>query len=153
MARASALQTFPLDRKGWGNYNTSEIMSMKTHGTKLAVGVALACLAACAAPGVAQRDPLIWQGASAEDLAKGLGQPQARESLATGETVLQYNWTNTYVAGGYTTTPGGGLYTGSNWDLPRTYEPTRTVALTCVARFTIGTDDRVNHVDTQGDGC
>ena len=126
---------------------------MKNHWAKLSGALALSCLAACAAPGGTHRDPLTWQGASAEELTKSLGQPQARETLATGETILQYIWTSTYVAGGYTTTPGGGIYTGSNWDLPRAYEPARTVALTCVARFTIGIDDRVSHVDTQGDGC
>ena len=115
--------------------------------------LALSLLSACAAPGLRHRDPAAWQGAPVEELTKVLGQPQSRQALATGETVLQYTSTTSYVVGGYTTTPGGEIYTGSNWDLPRTYQPTRTLTLTCVERFTIGTDDRIRGVDAQGDGC
>jgi hypothetical protein len=126
---------------------------MTLHWNALSYTLALGLLAACASPGLRHRDPAAWQGASAEELTKVLGQPQSRQTLASGETVLQYTSTTSYVTGGYTTTPGGGIYTGSNWDLPRTYQPTRTVTLTCVERFTIGTDDRVRDVDAQGDGC
>ena len=128
---------------------------MKNHSVKQFGLFLFFALAACSAPDGegGHRDPLTFQGASADDLIKSLGQPQAQDRLATGERVLQYTWTNTYVAGGYTTTPGGGIYSGSNWNLPRTYEPTRTVALACVVRFTIGTDNRVSEVNSHGDGC
>ena len=126
---------------------------MKNPWVKLLAAAALIGLAACAAPGGAERDPRQWQGASVDDLTKSLGQPQARDRLATGETVLQYNRTSSYVTGGYTTTPGGDIYSGSVWDLPRVYQPTRTVTLTCVMRFTIGADNRVSQVESHGDGC
>ncbi len=128
---------------------------MKTHWAKSSAVAALMGLAACAAPngGADQRDPREWQGASVDDLTKSLGQPQARDTLPTGETVLQYNRTSSYVAGGYTTTPGGDIYSGSVWNLPRIYQPTRTVTLTCVMRFTIGADKRVSQVESHGHGC
>ncbi len=128
---------------------------MKVHWIRSLGALALVGLAACAAPGggADQRDPRQWQGASVDDLTKSLGPPQARDTLPTGETVLRYDRTTSYVAGGYTTTPGGNIYSGSVWDLPRIYQPTRTVTLACVVHFTIGADKRVSQVESHGDGC
>jgi hypothetical protein len=128
---------------------------MKIHRFRLCAAAALIGLSACAAPGggMAPRDPLAWQGAPADDLVKALGPPQARETLATGETVLQYVSKSSYVAGGYTTTTGGDIYSGSNWDLPRVYQPARTVELDCIVRYTIGLDNRVSRVERHGEGC
>jgi hypothetical protein len=115
----------------------------------------LLALSACAAPGgqATHRDPLTLQGASVDEVTKSLGPPQSDDRLPTGERVLLYNWTSSYVEGGYTTTPDGQIYGGSNWNLPRMYQPTRSVTLSCVVRFTIGTDDRVSRVESHGDGC
>jgi hypothetical protein len=124
---------------------------------RLAGVLAPLALAACAgnAPGggASHRDPIAWQGASLSELMGELGQPQSRASLASGETVLQYSWTSSYVAGGYTSTADSEIYSGSNINLPRIYQPTHTVQLPCTARFTIGTDNRVHGVESHGAGC
>jgi hypothetical protein len=98
-------------------------------------------------------DPLSLQGASADDLVKKLGPPQAQQDLGNGMTLLQYDWSSSYVAGGYTTTPDGQIYTGSTLNLPRTYVPEQTVIQTCIVQFTLGPDQRVQKINTQGDGC
>jgi hypothetical protein len=128
---------------------------MKNHAVELTCILLLLVLAACGTPGgeTVHRDPLTLQGASVDEVTKSLGPPQADDRLPTGERVLLYSWTSSYVTGGYTTTPDGQIYAGSNWNLPRMYEPTRTVSLSCVVRFTIGTDNRVNRVERHGEGC
>ena len=99
-------------------------------------------------------DPLTLQGASANDLVKQLGPPQATQNLGNGRTLLQYDWSSSYVAGGYTTTTTTGqLYTGSTLNLPRSYVPEQTVTQTCIVQFVLGPDQRVEEVHTQGDGC
>jgi len=124
--------------------------------TQSAVSLALLLtLSACTGgPGAPSHpDPLTLQGASADDLVKKLGPPQAQQSLGNGRTVMQYDWSSSYVAGGFTTTPDGQLYTGSTWNLPRSYVPEQTVTQTCIVQFTLGPDQRVQEVHTQGDGC
>lgn len=130
-------------------------LAMKTRWEKYLAAGALALLAACANPGggATHPDPLTFQGATAENVLKSFGPAQADNRLPTGERELLYNWTSSYVEGGYTTTPDGQMYTGSNWNLPRFYQPTRTVTTSCTVRFTVGTDDRVSRVERHGDGC
>lgn len=112
-------------------------------------------LAGCSSGALAPShpDPLKLQGASANDLVKQLGPPQAQQNLGNGKTLLQYDWSSSYVAGGYTTTPDGQLYTGSTMNLPRSYVPEQTVTQTCIVQFVLGPDQRVQEVHTQGDGC
>ena len=99
-------------------------------------------------------DPLTLQGSSANDLLKKLGPPQATQNLGNGRTLLQYDWSSSYVAGGYTTTTTTGqLYTGSTLNLPRSYVPEQTVVQTCIVQFVLGPDQRVEEVHQQGDGC
>jgi hypothetical protein len=115
---------------------------------------ALLALSACTSSAASNHpDPLSMQGASADDLVHRLGPPQAQQSLGNGRTVMQYDWSSSYVAGGFTTTPDGQLYTGSTWNLPRSYVPEQTVTQTCIVQFTLGPDQRVQEVHTQGDGC
>jgi|SRR5579871_3242362 len=115
----------------------------------------VAALAGCnGGPGAPSHpDPLTLQGASADNLVKQLGPPQSQQNLGNGRTLLQYDWSSSYVAGGYTTTPDGQLYTGSTMNLPRSYVPEQTVVQTCIVQFVLGADQRVQEVHTQGDGC
>jgi hypothetical protein len=124
--------------------------------SQIALGfAALLALSACTSGAAAPNhpDPLTMQGASADDLVRRLGPPQAQQSLGNGRTVLQYDWSSSYMAGGFTTTPDGQLYTGSTWNLPRSYVPEQRVTQTCIVQFTLGPDQRVQEVHTQGDGC
>ena len=122
--------------------------------TLLSLAVVLALAGCTGGPGAPSHpDPLTLQGASADDLVKKLGPPQAQQSLGGGMTLLQYDWSSSYVDGGYTTTPGGQIYTGSTINLPRSYVPEQTVTQTCIVQFTLGPDQRVQKINTQGDGC
>lgn len=123
--------------------------------------ILLLSLAACIAlagcnggPGAPSHpNPLTLQGASADDLVKQLGPPQTQQNLGNGRTLFQYDWSSSYVAGGYTATPDGQLYTGSTMNLPRSYVPEQTVVQTCIVQFVVGPDQRVEEVHSQGDGC
>ena len=123
----------------------------------LLLGLASAlALAGCnsGALGPSHPDPLTLQGATANDLVAKLGPPQATQNLGNGRTLVQYDWSSSYVAGGYTTTTTTGqLYTGSTLNLPRSYVPEQTVTQTCIVQFVLGPDQRVEEVHTQGDGC
>jgi hypothetical protein len=120
----------------------------------LSFAAALALAGCNGGPGAPSHpDPLSLQGASADDLVKKLGPPQAQQNLGNGMTLLQYDWSSSYVAGGYTATPDGQIYTGSTLNLPRTYVPEQTVTQTCIVQFTLGPDQRVQKINTQGDGC
>lgn len=122
-------------------------------------------LAACAKgqPAAQDRSPLSWQGATADELIAGLGQPEARTALAGGETLLQYRWTRRVMEGGYTVSMeqpayqsgfGGPVpFTGANAFQPRRYLPSQTVEQICIARFTLGADNRVSKIGWEGDGC
>src|SRR5689334_13584377 len=129
-------------------------MTMAHHGIRYLGLAALLLLAACSNPGGGPEhpNPLSLNGVSADDLVKRLGPPQASQDLGNGETVYQYDWSNSYVAGGYTTS-GGQMYSGSTLNLPRTYVPEQTVTQTCIVQFTLGPDRRVHKINTQGDGC
>ncbi len=121
----------------------------------LLILAALVALGGCSS-GIGAPDhpnPLTFQGASASDLEKKLGLPQSQQNLGNGRTMLQYDWSSSYVAGGYTATPDGQLYTGSTMNLPRSYVPEQTVTQTCIVQFVLGPDQRVEEVHTQGDGC
>ncbi len=98
-------------------------------------------------------DPLTLQGASSKDLVDKLGPPQSTQNLGNGRSLVQYDWSSSYVAGGYTATSTGQLYTGSTLNLPRSYVPEQTVTQTCIVQFVLGPDQRVEEVHTQGDGC
>ena len=122
--------------------------------TLLSLVMALALAGCTGGPGAPSHpDPLTLQGASANDLVKKLGPPQAQQNLGNGMTLLQYDWSSSYVAGGYTATPDGQIYTGSTLNLPRSYVPEQTVTQTCIVQFTLGPDQRVQRINTQGDGC
>jgi hypothetical protein len=137
-------------------------MNLRTACLILALAAALA---ACNAGGqtAQQRSLLSWQGATSDELIAGLGPPDSRTALANGETMLQYRWTRSVTQGGYTVSMGGpayqngmggiGPFTGSNADLPRSYVPTQRIQQTCIARFTLGDDNRVRQVGWEGDSC
>ena len=122
-------------------------------------------LAACATGQTAAQDRgiLSWQGATGDELVAGLGAPESRTALAGGETMLQYRWTRTVTEGGYTvsmTQPayqsgfdGPAPFTGSDAFQPRRYLPTQEVQQVCIARFTLGADNRVSKIGWEGDGC
>ena len=127
-----------------------------TRPTILLLGFAGAlALAGCNSGALAPShpDPLTLQGASSKDLVDKLGPPQATQNLGNGRTLVQYDWSSSYVAGGYTATSTGQLYTGSTLNLPRSYVPEQTVTQTCIVQFVLGPDQRVEEVHTQGDGC
>ena len=122
--------------------------------------ILLLCLAATLAlagctggpGGPSHPNPLTLQGASVNDVVKQLGPPQTQQNLGNGRTMLQYDWSSSYVAGGYTATPDGQLYTGSTMNLPRSYVPEQTVIQTCIVQFVAGPDQLLEEVHTQGDG-
>ena len=120
----------------------------------LCLSAALALAGCTGGPGgPSHPNPLTLQGASVNDVVKQLGPPQTQQNLGNGRTLLQYDWSSSYVAGGYTATPDGQLYTGSTMNLPRSYVPEQTVVQTCIVQFVAGPDQRVEEVHTQGDGC
>ncbi len=92
-----------------------------------------------------------------------LGQPESRTALADGQTMLQYRLARTVSEGGYTVGMndpayqngfgGPSPFTGGDASLPRRYLPSQTVQQICVARFTLGTDNRVRNIGWAGDGC
>ncbi len=122
-------------------------------------------LGACATGQTAAQDRglLSWQGATGDELMAGLGQPESRTELADGETMLQYRWTHMVTEGGYTVSMDqpsdrGGLegpsaFTGADASLARRYLPSRSVQQVCIARFTLGPDNRVRKIGWEGDGC
>jgi hypothetical protein len=124
-----------------------------------------AALVACATPmqSAQDRSLLSWQGASGDDLVAQLGAPESRTTLASGETLLQYRWTRTVSEGGYTVGMGAPAYqngfggpsafTGGDAALPRRYVPSQSAQQICVARFTLGADNRVREISWEGDGC
>jgi hypothetical protein len=109
-------------------------------------------LAGCASSGgsgggTPARDIMSWEGASAAELQKELGPPDATYTSDTGAKVLEYSWSRTQTTGGYAVSYGGYSQLGTQ------YVPTQVVSLNCKARFTIGPDDRVADVGWQGNGC
>ncbi|HXQ40916.1 MAG TPA: hypothetical protein VN821_06605 [Candidatus Udaeobacter sp.] len=122
-------------------------------------------LAACATgqPSAQNRGLLSWRGASGEELIAQLGEPETRTALGNGETMLQYRWTRMVTEGGYTVAMGSPAYqngfggptafTAGNASLPRRYIPSQSVQQVCIARFTLGADNRVSKVGWEGDGC
>jgi hypothetical protein len=128
---------------------------MKTLLGKSFAIAGLAILAACANPGgeASRPDPQTFQGATADSVINSFGPPQGDNHLPTGGRELLYSWTSSYVDGGYTSTLDSPIYSGSNLNLPRSYQPTHTVTTKCVVRFTLGTDSRVSRVESFGDGC
>ena len=109
------------------------------------------------------RGILSWEGATGEDLVAGLGAPESRTALANGEILLQYRWTQMVTEGGYTVSmdqqsyrdglEGPSAFTGADASLARRYLPSQTVQQVCIARFTLGADDRVRKIGWEGDGC
>jgi hypothetical protein len=128
---------------------------MKTLLRKSFAIAGLAILAACANPGgeASRPDPRTFQGATADSVIENFGPPQGDNHLPAGGRELLYSWTSSYVDGGYTSTLDSPIYSGSNLNLPRSYQPTRTVTTKCVVRFTLGADNRVSRVESFGDGC
>ncbi len=126
---------------------------------------AVVALAACAAgqPSPQDRGLLSWQGASGDALVAQLGQPESRTALPNGETMLQYRWTRVVTEGGYTLAMdspayqngfgGPSVFTGGNASMSRQYIPSRSVQQLCIARFTLGADNRVSKIGWEGDGC
>jgi hypothetical protein len=122
-------------------------------------------LAACATgqPAAQDRGILSWQGATGDELVAQLGPPESRTALGDGETTLQYRWARMVNEGGYTVGmnqpgyqngfAGPGPFTGGDAALARRYVPSRTVQQICLARFTLGPDNRVRKIGWQGDGC
>jgi hypothetical protein len=122
-------------------------------------------LGACAAgqPAAQDRSLLSWQGATGDELVTQLGPPESRTALANGETMLQYRWGRTVTEGGYTVGMnqpayqngfgGPSPFTGGDAALPRRYLPSQTVQQICIARFTLGADNRVRKIGWEGDGC
>jgi len=117
----------------------------------LASAVLVIALGACttssgpaAAPG---RDLLSWQGATVGELEQALGRPDNSYALSSGERVLAYRWSRSETTGGYAVSMGGYSQLGTQ------YVPTQVVTLNCIARFTLGPDDRIKSTDLQGSGC
>ena len=60
---------------------------------------------------------------------------------------MAYRWNRTQTTGGYAVSMGGYSQLGTQ------YVPTEVVSINCLARFTIGADQRVRDIDLQGNGC
>jgi hypothetical protein len=100
---------------------------------------------------------------SGDELVAELGPPDSRKALGNGETMLQYHWTRTVREGGYTIDMGSpayqngfggpGSFTAGDVSMPRQYIPSQSVQQVCLARFTLGADNRVNRIGWEGDGC
>ena len=110
-----------------------------------------------------QEHAMAWLGGSAQDLEKRLGPPNFSRQLASGETVLQYNWSRSVTTGGYTVSSaepaystglaGGNPYSGASWATTRRYIPNEIGQLACDAQFTVGRDNRIREVSLEGEGC
>ena len=92
-------------------------------------------------------DFLSWLGASAEELQQGLGPPDSVEELPSNERVMAYRWSRTQTTGGYATSIGGFSQLGTQ------YVPERRVSMNCLARFTLGNNDRVRDIALRGNSC
>jgi hypothetical protein len=91
--------------------------------------------------------PMSWYGASAKELQQGLGPPDFVEQLPSNEKVMIYRWSRTQTTGGYAVPIGGYSQMGFQ------YVPTRTTTMNCLARYTIGANDRVRDIGLQGNDC
>ena len=124
--------------------------------TVFALALAGPGLAACTAPAPQTDAPshatAAYFSETGWEVKQWLGAPEETDRLSDGGTEMVYRWSRVEWAGGYTTA-GGQLYTGSSLNLGRQYVPTQRVNLNCVARFTVGPDDKVRNVELQGNYC
>ena len=117
------------------------------------IGLGVAGCAPSSRPTSAPPNPgSAFQSDTGSDVQQRLGQPDQTARLPNGDTVMTYHWSRVQSVGGYTTA-GGQLYTGSPLNIGRKYVPAQTVNLNCVARFTVGADDKVRSVELQGNSC
>jgi len=123
----------------------------------------LLCLAA---PSPAQGpgpNLMAYLNAPVADVTSRFGTPKTTQHLASGDTILIYEWSRSETEGGYTVSnagplyptglPGGLPYSGSPLGAARQYVPMQTVELPCEARFTVGKDGQVRDISWDGGGC
>jgi hypothetical protein len=60
---------------------------------------------------------------------------------------MAYRWSRTQITGGYAVSIGGFSQLGTQ------YVPQRWVSMNCLARFTLGNNDRVRDIALRGNSC
>ena len=106
---------------------------------------------------------MAYLNAPVAEVTSRFGTPKSTQHLASGDTILIYEWSRSETEGGYTVSnagplyptglPGGLPYSGSPLGTARQYVPMQTVELPCVARFTVGKDGQVRDISWDGEGC